>query len=128
MAIGKVTGATTLGQPAACAAALSRCTGFASPMAREKPTMLPRSTSIERGGVLLPSAERLKIPVAMAEPLGPFVQRDDARAAEANVVLQGYPGALDLPAFCVAAQLFGQLETLREPGCPKWVALGEKAA
>ena len=56
------------------------------------------------------------------------VDRDDGGAAEADVVLQGHLGALDLALVRLAAQLPGQLRALRQAGGAERVALGDQAA
>src|SRR3546814_11327670 len=56
------------------------------------------------------------------------VERDDARAAETKIVLQGEERALDLPRVGGAAELVGQFIALRQPGRAERVALGEQPA
>ena len=56
------------------------------------------------------------------------VQRDHAGAAEAEVVLQREPRAVDLARFGRAAQLMRQLVALREAGGAQRMTLGQQAA
>src|SRR3546814_8237564 len=56
------------------------------------------------------------------------VERDDARAAETKIVLQGEERALDLPRVGGAAELVSQFIALRQPGRAERVALGEQPA
>src|SRR3954466_3860318 len=59
---------------------------------------------------------------------GAFVEGDDTGAAEAEIVLQGEPCAVDLPCLRRAAQLMRQLVALRQTGGAERMALGEKTA
>src|SRR5271168_2228611 len=58
----------------------------------------------------------------------PLVQRDDAGAAEAEVVLKGVLDAVDLRRFGGSAQLAGQLPALGEARRAEWMALGKQSA
>ncbi len=57
-----------------------------------------------------------------------FVERDDARASEAEVVLQPDARAIDLPGPGRAAQLVGELKALSEASCAERVALRKQTA
>src|SRR5688572_16161060 len=59
---------------------------------------------------------------------GTFVERDDAGAAETEIVLQAEPRALHLRRRRGAAQLPGQLVALRKPGGAERMALRQQAA
>jgi hypothetical protein len=56
------------------------------------------------------------------------IHRDDAGAAEAEVVLEGDLGALDLASLGLAAQVPDELGALCEAGGAEGVPLGEEAA
>src|SRR4051812_15035156 len=58
---------------------------------------------------------------------GRLVDGDHGRAAEADVVLEGDLGAVDLTLVGFAAQLPGQLGALGEPRRPERVALGDQS-
>src|SRR5215204_4546108 len=57
-----------------------------------------------------------------------LVQGDDARAAQAQVVLQRQARAFHLALFGAAAQLRDELVALREAGGAQRMALGQQAA
>ena len=79
------------------------------------------------------AAECAVAPSPSRSPLRPasggrLVDGDHGGAAEADVVLEGDLGAVDLALVGVAAQLPGQLGALREAGRPERVALGDQPA
>ena len=51
-----------------------------------------------------------------------LIDRDDARPAQAQVVLKCDPRTLDLSLLCIATQLLCQLVALREPGRTQWMS------
>src|SRR4051812_11642296 len=81
--------------------------------------MLPVCVSIRRSGHSAPGT---------ISASGAFVEGNDAGAAEAEIVLQGEPRALDLPGLRRAAQLVCQLVALRETGGAERMALGQQTA
>src|SRR6185295_16140458 len=94
-----------------------------SPIASTKRRNRPASTSAECGANVRP--------MAVASTIAPsfrLVERDDAGAAEPEVVLQADPRAVDLALARGAAQLLRELEALREPGRPQRMSLRQKAA
>ena len=78
----------------------------------------------------------VRVPVAPSPSVSPLgrasggrlVDGDHGGAAEADVVLEGDLGAVDLALVGFAAQLPGQLGALGEPGRPERVALGDQPA
>ena len=97
--------------------------GRVSPVALANRRSRPASTSAECGAKVRPIA----VASTMGRSRGP-VQRDDAGAAEPEVVLQADARAVDLAPVGRAAQLLRQLEALREPGRAQRMPLGQQAA
>src|SRR6185503_9939915 len=97
----------------------------ASPGSRAATTATSSSSSPRAAA---PPASRPRKATANSFRSVAAVHRHDAGAAEAEVVLQGDLGALDLASVGLAAQLPDQLGALREAGGAERVALGEQAA
>jgi hypothetical protein len=98
--------------------------GLAGGLGKERSR--PRSTSTVNGGIAV--ADVAAVDHAAAFCASCLVERDDAGAAQPQVVLQRQARAFHLALLGLAAQLPGQLGTLRQAGGAQRVALGQQAA
>src|SRR5690242_9527880 len=107
----KVGGTGTPGWPAARAASSSMYTGSVWPVALAKERSRPFSTSTSKAGRAWPMKRRS---IMSLQPSHGLIERDDASATEAEVVLQREPRAFDLALVGLPAQLPDQLGALRQ--------------